>query len=53
MNEAQKLMVRMGVDSTVVLLAHKTPKFSKSHTKKGPGRIHKQGRDVEVEEDDA
>ena len=44
MNTAQQLLVRMGVDSLVVTLAHKVG-MSTSHTQSGPGRIHKQGKD--------
>jgi len=44
MNTAQQLLVRMGVDSIVVTIAHKVG-MSTSHTRSGPGRIHKQGKD--------
>lgn len=42
MNQAQFLMLRMGVDPAAILLAHHVGK-SRSHTRKGPGRVHQQG----------
>lgn len=40
---AQQLMLAMGVDFGVVMLGGHRQKMP-SHTKKGPGRYHKQGK---------
>ena len=40
---AQQILLALGVPDTLVFLAHKKGK-SRSHTRKGPGRIHQQGK---------
>lgn len=40
---AQKLLIALGADPDRVLFGHHVEKSS-SHTKKGPGRKHKQGK---------
>lgn len=42
-NAAQSMLAAMGVDHQLILLGHKKEK-SRSHTKKGPGRIHQHGK---------
>jgi phosphotransacetylase len=42
-NAAQTLLMMLGVEPQVVLLSHLKEK-SRSHTKKGLGRIHQQGK---------
>lgn len=46
-NEAQRVLIACGVDHQVVLLGH-IKERSRSHTKKGPGRVHQQGKPKEV-----
>lgn len=40
---AQQIYIALGVDQFRILLAHKSNRMP-SHTKKGPGRFHKQGK---------
>lgn len=40
---AQQILLALGVPDTFVFLAHKKGK-SRSHTRKGPGRVHQQGK---------
>lgn len=42
---AQRLLIALGVDPQKVLMGHLVGR-SESHTKKGPGRKHKQGKAV-------
>lgn len=42
-NTAQQILLALGVEPQVVLLGHYKEK-SRSHTKKGPGRMHQQGK---------
>ena len=42
-NNAQKMMIAMGVDPAMVFTDKSQKNFSASFTKKGPGRKHKQG----------
>lgn len=51
MNQAQMLMMRMGVNPMVVMLAHHTVKPG-SHTKRGPGRRHCQGKIIKTTTED-
>lgn len=43
MNEAQKVMIKMGVNDAMVFTDKSLKGFSPSFTKKGPGRKHKHG----------
>ena len=48
-NAAQMILIALGVPETQVLLgvySHRSP----SHTKKGPGRYHKSGKDKEAKQ---
>lgn len=47
-NEAQRVLIQCGVDHQVVLLGHVRDR-SRSHTKKGPGRVHQNGKPKEVQ----
>jgi hypothetical protein len=42
-NLAQRLLIALGVDPAVVLLGHKQER-TRSNTKRGPGRLHRQGK---------
>jgi hypothetical protein len=42
---AQRILIALGVDPQKVLMGHLVGK-SKSHTKKGPGRTHAQGKEA-------
>lgn len=42
-NYAQRLLILLGVDNLVVMLAHKRGRFP-HNTKRGPGRRHLQGK---------
>lgn len=43
MNLAQQILVALGVPHAAVTLGHLKEK-SRSHTKKGPGRVHLSGK---------
>ena len=43
-NRAQRILIACGADPQVVLLGHLREK-SRSHTKKGPGRVHQNGKE--------
>lgn len=43
LNQAQRILITLGVDPQVVLLGHYREK-SRSNTKKGPGRMHMNGK---------
>jgi len=42
---AQQLFIALGVDPQTVFIGHRVGR-SRSYTKRGPGRIHQQGRRV-------
>lgn len=44
---AQRLLIALGVDHAKVLLGHHREK-SATHTKRGPGRRHQQGKPKEA-----
>ena len=46
---AQQILLALGVPDTKVFLGHKMGK-SPSHTKRGPGRLHQQGKRKEAAE---
>lgn len=43
MNNAQRILLALGVQHVAVFLGHHREK-SRSHTKKGPGRMHVSGK---------
>ena len=43
LNLAQKILIKLGIPDTIVTLGHYKG-LSRSHTKKGPGRYHGQGK---------
>lgn len=46
-NAAQRLLMALGAEPQIVLLGHYREK-NRSHTKKGPGRRHMQGKRKEA-----
>ena len=48
-NTAQQILIACGVDAQRLFLGHLVER-SRSFTKKGPGRIHQQGRKMMKEE---
>lgn len=43
-NEAQLLLIALGVGPDIACRIGFTPTRGRSHTKKGPGRLHMQGK---------
>ncbi|WP_334157898.1 hypothetical protein [Oryzomicrobium sp.] len=43
LNQAQRILIALGVEPQVVLLGHCREK-ARSNTKKGPGRMHMNGK---------
>jgi len=43
MNAAQRFYIALGINPIIVMLGHKVGK-ARSFTRRGPGRVHQQGK---------